>query len=95
MDGSGELVPFSPYPSSTLPVPSAQPSPSSTVSLDGLHQTWGTLAITVGSVCVAMAVLLLVLIGIVVWRLVKKHRQRDLKKQCMSESPERYHIVIT
>lgn len=81
-DGSAELVPYPSWTSSRLLAPSAQPSPC--VLLDGRHQTWRTLTITIGSVCVAMTVLLLILISIVMLRLIKKYGQR--KKQCISES---------
>ena len=61
IDGSGELVPDPVCLSSTV----LQPSPSLVASTDGSQQNSGTLAITVGSVCAAVTVLLLVVISVV------------------------------
>jgi len=92
LDGSGELVQDPSCPSSMVPDLSAQLSPSLT-GFYSSQQNSGTLAITVGSVCAAVAVLLLVVISVVMvmWIAIKKHTHR--KRQCISESwsPERYY----
>ena len=74
LDGSGKLVPDPACLSSTVPVTSVQPT--STLRVPS-YQTSGILAITVGSVCAAVAVLLLVVSGIVTWIVIKKYRQRQ------------------
>ena len=85
VDGSGELVPDPSCLSSTVRDASSQPNPTLMVSPDGSHETSGSLAITVGSVCAAVAVLLLVVIGAVMLILIKKHRQTMKKKKEISE----------
>ena len=87
LDGSGELVPDPSCLSSTVPDASSQPNPTLMVSHDGSHEASGSLAITVGSVCAAVAVLLLVVI--VIWILIKKHRQKE-KEQNVSEPSLRW-----
>ena len=90
LDGSGNLVSDPACFSSTSTV--AQPSPSPTVSPGSSHQTSGSLAITVGSVCATVAVLLLMMTGVVMCILIKKHGKKSKLKGDISEpwSPTRY-----
>ena len=85
VDGSGELVPDTSCLSSTIHDTSSQPSPTLTVSPDDSHQTLGSVGIIVGSLSVAAAVLLLMVIGVVMWILIKKHREKEKEKQDISE----------
>ena len=82
LDSSGKLVSDPACINSTRSDSSAQPT--TTVSPSALQQTSGSLAVIVGSVCVAVAALLLVLSGIISWIFLKRYGQK--KKQNITES---------